>query len=54
MNIHLSRRLLAHSIDAATLTADRSKRGGWGGTFALLTATLVVCSLLIWADRTFV
>lgn len=52
LEMNASNRLLWHSIDAATPRGRH--RSGLGGTILVLTFTLSVCGLLLWADRFFV
>jgi hypothetical protein len=54
MHPKLANRLLAHSIDAATLSGSRGKGASWSGTLAFLAFMGVVIALLLWADRAFV
>lgn len=49
----MTTRYLLHSIDATTYTARRRQATGRAGTFGVLTFTLSVCGLLLWADRYF-
>lgn len=54
MHPKLANRLLAHSIDAATLTADRSKRAQRVLLWEILIGVGLLIALLIWADQRFV
>lgn len=51
MHPKLANRLLAHSIDAATLSGSRNKEASWSSTLAFLAVMSALIVGVLWLDR---